>query len=115
MSLKLDMRKTYNRVEWGYIEKVLTTLGFDFTLVKLIINCVKSASFSILINGVPKGHIKPRKGLKQGDLLFSYLFLMCTEGLVELLKMAATNKHVPGIKICRGPHSLIIFTLLKTM
>lgn len=57
MSLKLNMSKTYNQVEWTYLERVLSTLGFMLNMIKLIMNCVKTNSFSVLIKGYPKAFI----------------------------------------------------------
>ena len=56
-------------------------MGFDERWISLIMMCVTTTSFSVLINGVPKGTIIPSKGLRQGDLISSYLFLLCAEGL----------------------------------
>lgn len=64
MSLILDMSKAYDRVEWGFLEKVLVTLGFKPNLIKVNMNCVNLASFSIFINEIPKGYIKPSRGLR---------------------------------------------------
>lgn len=63
---------------------------------------VQSTSFSVLINGVRKGPITPSRGLRQGNPLSPYLFLLCTEGLIVLLKAASLRKEVFGIRICRG-------------
>lgn len=85
MSLKLDISKTYDRVEWSFLEEIMHKLGFSGTWIAKLMMRVKSVSFSILINGEPKECIKPSKGLCQGDLLSPYLFLLCTEGLISLL------------------------------
>ncbi|XP_042939433.1 secreted RxLR effector protein 78-like [Carya illinoinensis] len=102
MSLKLDMSKAYNRVEWDFLECILLKLGFNSGLMGLIMKCVTSVSFSILVNGNPTEPISPTQGLRQGDPLSPYLFLICTEALVSLLKNAELDRSVKGVRICTG-------------
>lgn len=64
MSIKVDMRKAYDIVEWDFLDRILEIMGFDSKLTRLIMNYVKSVSFSIFINGVPKGYIMPSRGLR---------------------------------------------------
>lgn len=85
MSIKLDMSKVYDRVQWNYLAKVMTVMSFKPSFIGLIMSCVVSASFSVLVNGSSKGHIKSTKGLRQRDLLSPYLFILYTEGLIRLL------------------------------
>lgn len=86
MALKLGMNKAYNRNEWGFFEQVMERMGFQARWTDLIMLCVKFHTFSIRINGESKGSLKPTRGLRQGDPPFSYLFLLCIEGLVAFLK-----------------------------
>ena len=104
MALKLDMNKAYDRVEWLYMEKLMWKMGFAEAWVKLMMMCISTATYSVLINGEPQGHITPTRGLKQGDPLSPYLFLLCTEGFRGLLKKAETLGDIRGVSICRnGP------------
>lgn len=63
---------------------------------------MKSTTYSILINGKPKGCIKPSRSLRQGDILSPYLFLICTEGLISLHSNATVDHQLSGIQIYRG-------------
>lgn len=86
MSIKLDMSKVYDRIEWTYLDMIMERLGFQLQFISLVMNCVSFTSFSILVNGTPTGHVLPTRGLRQRDSLSPYLFLLCTEGLVRLLE-----------------------------
>ena len=64
--------------------------------------CVTTVSYSVKINGKPKGHIVPSRGIRQGDRLSPYLFLLCAEGLSALTKKEVENGRLGGVAICRG-------------
>lgn len=110
MALKLDMSKTYDRVEWSSLKCLLRKMGFHNKWVDLMMECITTVSYSILINGEPSQTIRPSRGLRQRDLLSPYLFLLCTEGLQDLLTKAAASGDIRGIFIYRnGPRLTHLF------
>lgn len=74
MTVKLDMSKAYNQVEWGFLCNIMTKMGFNDKWISLIMNCISLVSYSILINGVSQGCISPSRRLRQRDALSPYFF-----------------------------------------
>ena len=110
MFLKLDMSKVYDRVEWVFLEKILLKMGFQDSWVALIMECITTVTYSILVNGEPKGLIKLSRGLRQGDPLSPYLFLFCAEGLNDLFSGAVVRGEIRGFSIYRnGPKLTHLF------
>jgi hypothetical protein len=67
MGFKLDMSKAYDRVELAFLEEVMRRLVFAERWIQLIMGCVRSVSYSIIINGCLVGDIQPSRGIRQGD------------------------------------------------
>ncbi|XP_050264248.1 uncharacterized protein LOC126708501 [Quercus robur] len=102
MAIKLDMSKAYDRVEWAYLEAMMRKMGFQDRWISLMMMCVTTVSYSVLLNGEPKGRIVPTRGLRQGDPISPYLFLLCTEGLSAMLKKSENGGIPRGIAMCRS-------------
>ena len=100
MAIKLDINKAYDRVEWVFLWEIMLKLGFNDWWVHLATETVHTATYSMLINGEPKGYITPSHGIKQGDPLSPYLFLLCVEGLSSLIRKAVERQQVCGILSC---------------
>ncbi|KAM2624892.1 hypothetical protein TB1_031827 [Malus domestica] len=99
MAIKLDMAKVYDRIEWDFLLGMMSSLGFAPLFCSWIKECISSVSFSVLINGSPTGYFRPNRGLRQGDPLSSFLFLLCTEGFSMLIRRSLERGVLHGFKI----------------
>ena len=100
VALKFDISKAYDRVEWHFLQIIMEKMGFLAGWIKKVMSYVTTPSFSILVNGKPYGMIQPSRGIRQGDLISPYLFLLCAEGLTALLKKAESDGRIKGVSIC---------------
>ena len=77
-------------------------MGFHEKWISLIMQCICTVSYLVIINDSVNGCIHPTRGLHQGDLLSPYLFILCAYGFSSLIKDTARNQVLSGISICRG-------------
>jgi ribonuclease HI len=109
-AVKLDMAKAYDRVEWSYLRAVMEALGFSRKWCDLVMQCVTSVTFAVRVNGVFSDFFQPTRGIRQGDPISPYLFLLCSEGLTCMLKNIGPLYAARGVRV--GRHSPWISHLL---
>ncbi|KAL9668767.1 hypothetical protein QQ045_006307 [Rhodiola kirilowii] len=100
-SIKLDVAKAYDRVSWTYLSHIMLRLGFEEICVRRIMQLVTSVKYSVRVNDEYTDYIVPQRGLRQGDPLSPYLFIICTEGFSALINHYKLRGLIDGIKICR--------------
>jgi hypothetical protein len=105
-AVKLNMHKAYDRVEWHFLRDMMVRLGFDQGWVNLIMSCVSSVNYRVWFNSEETETFTPSRGIRQGDPLSPYLFLICAEGLSSLLAYEEMTGGIKGIKVCRDAPSV---------
>jgi hypothetical protein len=110
-ALKLDMKKAYDRVEWSYLRAIMLRLGFHRLWVEMVMRLVTTVSFSVLFNGDHLDGFSPSRGIRQGDPISPYLFLLAAEGLSCLLKSRVESSSLSGIKV--APSAPMVSHLLS--
>ncbi|RVW44757.1 hypothetical protein CK203_081811 [Vitis vinifera] len=114
---KLDIEKAYDSVNWQFLMKVMEKMGFGTKWREWIWSCISTARFSVLVNGEPAGFFPSSKGLRQGDPLSPYLFIMGMEVLSALLRRAVEGAASRDVG-CRGVGGRLLASLtffLRTM
>ena len=105
-AVKLDMSKAYDRVEWCFLEMMTNKLGFCEEWVNIVMKCVTTVKYRIKVNGGLTEEIIPERGLRQGDPLSPYLFLLCAEAFSCLLQAAEEDGDLVGVKVCQDAPSI---------
>lgn len=98
-ALKLDMRKAYDQVEWSFLENMMMKFGFAEKWVKLIMRCVTIVTYSFRINQSIFGTLSPQRGLRQGNPLSPYLFVLCAQGLSHLFSKEVERRLIRRVKV----------------
>ena len=110
-TVKLDMTKAYDRVEWRFVHDMMVKLGFSAGWIGLIMKCISLVSYRIKVNGELSESFRPGKGLRQGDPSSPYLFLICAEGFSALLQKAEEEGRLSGVKFCHNSQCSECFSL----
>jgi len=102
VALKIDISKAFDRVDWSFVKRMMISLGFHTRWVNWMSICMESVHYQVLVNGESVGPVVPKRGLRQGDPLSPYLFILCAKGLSKLIKKSEAKGEIHGIKVCRG-------------
>ncbi|KAG5564631.1 hypothetical protein RHGRI_000728 [Rhododendron griersonianum] len=85
-AIKMDLMKAYDSVHWDFVLDMMRVLDFPAQFISWVQVCITSPMFSVVINGELKGFFPGQRGLRQGDPLSPYLFLLVMEGFTALLQ-----------------------------
>lgn len=96
------MSKTYDRIEWCFISKMIRRLGFPDDIIFLVTDFISTVTYKPLINREPTSVIIPQRGLRQGDPLSPYLFIICVEGLSKVLNKVVSDGYISSAVVSYG-------------
>ena len=102
MLLKLDLSKSYDKLNWQFLSGILKAFGFAEDWTNWIMNMVSSSFFSILVNGSPSNPFNATRRIRQGDPLSPFLFIIAAEGLGILLKNRRAKNKIHGLSLMEG-------------
>ncbi|MCH84541.1 LINE-1 reverse transcriptase like [Trifolium medium] len=96
---KVDFERAYDTVSWNYLERMMVKMGFAGQWMRWMRVCIFNSSMSVLVNGSPTEDFKVGKGLRQGDPLSPFLFLIAAEGLTGMVNKAVDIGQFAGFKV----------------
>jgi hypothetical protein len=112
MLLKLDLSKDFDKLSCNYMKALLSAFDFNKDWVSWIMNLISSTFFSILGNGVPSQPFSPSRGIRQGNPLSPFLFVIMDEGLGCFIKVSIQNGSLQGLPLHKlqltASHSQIV-------
>ncbi|KAL8143578.1 hypothetical protein V2J09_016610 [Rumex salicifolius] len=91
MMLKIDLAKAYDRISWPFLREMLCRAQLPAHLIKVIMNCQTKGRTEILWNGGKAGSFDSTRGIRQGDTLSPYLFVLCMELLSHIIRDAVNS------------------------
>lgn len=112
MTLKLDLSKAYDRVEQDFLKMMMAKIGFLPYFNDMIMQCIQPTSYRILVNGQPLDSFSPTRGIRRGDPLSPFLFLICAQGFSGLTRYKIACGTRKGIRMGREAPKLthLLFT-----
>lgn len=113
MALKIDLEKAYDKLQWSFIREMLIRVNLPGDLINIIMSCISMVSTFILFNGEALESIFSFRGIRQGDSLSPYLFILCMDFLGQLIEEKCNAKlWQPHLKVGQLFHTFYLRMIL---
>ncbi|GKD58541.1 RNA-directed DNA polymerase, eukaryota, reverse transcriptase zinc-binding domain protein, partial [Tanacetum coccineum] len=96
---KVDFEKAFDLLDWKFLDNIMRQMGFSTKWRSWIQGCLNSAYSSVIVNGSPTKEFKIQKGLRLGDPLSPFLFIIAIEALYVTFQEAKSKNLFHGIKV----------------
>jgi len=113
--LKIDLRKAYDCLEWGFMRFLLAKIGLNSNMIRWIMACMENVNYDVIINGMPSSYFLAARGLRQGCSLSPLLFILAMDALSLQMNKAVLEGCCHPLKICRDnfiSHNLFVDDIL---
>lgn len=101
VGIKVDLQKAYDYINWQVLMQIFDVYGFNENFKLLIFRCLSSWSMKMMLNGSCYGQIPMERGIRQGDPLSHFLFVLFLELLTRMITKLKDEGEIQGIKIGR--------------
>lgn len=91
-AIKMDLMKDYESVDWNFLLDVISSMLFPSQYIQWVRSCITTPVFSIVLNGQLEGLLPGQRGLRQGDSLSPYLFLLVMDAFTGLLQYKVSHQ-----------------------
>ncbi|KAF7844578.1 ribonuclease H [Senna tora] len=98
-ALKVDIRKAYHKLSWNFIEAVLRRMNFPQGWIGYIMQCITSVKYQLLFNGGITDMFEPSCGIRQGDPISPYIYILSANVLSCMIRKEERAKLWKGIKL----------------
>lgn len=102
--VKLDMSKAYDKMGWNFLKAILLKMNFPHIFINMVLQCISTVTYTLLLNGHKVNSFAAQRGVRQGDPLSPYLFILGANVLSAMLHKAEKDHLLQGICFARrGP------------
>jgi exonuclease III len=108
---KVDFEKAFDSVDWKYLDTVLRRMNFPSLWRKWMMECISTPRVSVLVNGSPTDEFCLERGLRQGDPLYPFLFLIAAEGLHVMMNKMVEQDMFASYRV--GAHGNVDISHLQ--